>query len=200
MRQIWCIHAGRDGSFAVGCVLFALRCVLFVRTILSLLYVTLFFVSLFDCCTTGHAGSEAQQNFDPYETLDLGSGASKPEIKRAYFKKSKLYAAHLFSQFDRCIRKAPARYRHALLPTRHIEARYHPDKNPGDKLAEARFMKVAKAYEVHSPPPLDALSTSLQIMPTDLDPHGTQALTDPVAMENYRLYGHPDGRQPYVNA
>eukprot|EP00816_Leptocylindrus_hargravesii_P001980 CAMPEP_0196815454 /NCGR_PEP_ID=MMETSP1362-20130617/49873_1 /TAXON_ID=163516 /ORGANISM="Leptocylindrus danicus, Strain CCMP1856" /LENGTH=632 /DNA_ID=CAMNT_0042192409 /DNA_START=115 /DNA_END=2013 /DNA_ORIENTATION=- len=45
---------------------------------------------------------------------------------------------------------------------------YHPDKNPGDKLAETMFMNVAKAYE---------------------------ALTDPTAKENYRLYGNPDGKQ-----
>lgn len=45
---------------------------------------------------------------------------------------------------------------------------YHPDKNPGDKLAETMFMNIAKAYE---------------------------SLTDPTAKENYRLYGNPDGKQ-----
>ena len=45
---------------------------------------------------------------------------------------------------------------------------FHPDKNPGDKHAENMFMNIAKAYE---------------------------ALTDPVAQENYKLYGNPDGKQ-----
>jgi len=45
---------------------------------------------------------------------------------------------------------------------------FHPDKNPGDKHAENMFMNIAKAYE---------------------------ALTDPIAQENYKLYGNPDGKQ-----
>ncbi|RLN87834.1 hypothetical protein BBJ28_00012857 [Nothophytophthora sp. Chile5] len=44
----------------------------------------------------------------------------------------------------------------------------HPDKNLQNPLAAAQFARVTKAYE---------------------------ALTDPQAMENYRKYGHPDGRQ-----
>lgn len=45
---------------------------------------------------------------------------------------------------------------------------YHPDKNPNNPAAEAKFMMVAKAYE---------------------------ALTDPEAKENYEKYGNPDGKQ-----
>lgn len=45
---------------------------------------------------------------------------------------------------------------------------YHPDKNPNNPAAEAKFMMVAKAYE---------------------------ALTDPTAKENYEKYGNPDGKQ-----
>ncbi|KAG6965282.1 hypothetical protein JG688_00007286 [Phytophthora aleatoria] len=44
----------------------------------------------------------------------------------------------------------------------------HPDKNLHNPLATAQFARVTKAYE---------------------------ALTDPQSMENYRKYGHPDGRQ-----
>lgn len=45
----------------------------------------------------------------------------------------------------------------------------HPDKNlKSSRAAAAQFGRVTKAYE---------------------------ALTDPAAMENYRKYGHPDGRQ-----
>ncbi|CAM9348933.1 unnamed protein product [Ascophyllum nodosum] len=46
---------------------------------------------------------------------------------------------------------------------------YHPDKNPDNKVAEDMFMKIAKAYE---------------------------ALTDATAMENWRKFGNPDGKQP----
>ncbi|KAG5175937.1 DnaJ-like/ Sec63 translocase subunit [Tribonema minus] len=52
---------------------------------------------------------------------------------------------------------------------RNLSLKYHPDKNPGNKVAEDMFMKIAKAYE---------------------------ALTDPVARENYIKYGNPDGKQP----
>lgn len=45
---------------------------------------------------------------------------------------------------------------------------YHPDKNPGDRAAEAKFVMVSKAYE---------------------------ALTDETARENYEKFGNPDGRQ-----
>lgn len=48
---------------------------------------------------------------------------------------------------------------------RELSLRYHPDKPSGD---EKMFMSVAKAYE---------------------------ALTDPVAKENYEKFGNPDGRQ-----
>jgi len=46
--------------------------------------------------------------------------------------------------------------------------KYHPDKNPNNPAAEAKFMMVAKAYE---------------------------ALTDDVARKNYEEYGNPDGKQ-----
>ena len=51
---------------------------------------------------------------------------------------------------------------------RNLSLKYHPDKNPGDRVAEAKFMMVAKAYE---------------------------ALTDETAKENYEKYGNPDGKQ-----
>ncbi|KAL9249779.1 DnaJ protein ERDJ2A-like protein, partial [Drosera capensis] len=51
---------------------------------------------------------------------------------------------------------------------RRLSIQYHPDKNP-DPEANKYFVEfIAKAYE---------------------------ALTDPVARENYEKYGHPDGRQ-----
>eukprot|EP01006_Ploeotia_vitrea_P035406 TRINITY_DN65873_c7_g5_i1.p2 TRINITY_DN65873_c7_g5~~TRINITY_DN65873_c7_g5_i1.p2 ORF type:complete len:751 (-),score=471.11 TRINITY_DN65873_c7_g5_i1:2237-4201(-) len=71
--------------------------------------------------------------FNPYEILDIEIGASVPQIKRAYRKKSLVY---------------------------------HPDKNPGDKDAERRFIEVSKAY---------------------------QTLTDDAARENFEKYGNPDG-------
>lgn len=46
--------------------------------------------------------------------------------------------------------------------------KFHPDKNPNNPAAEAMFMMIAKAYE---------------------------ALTDPVAKENWEKYGNPDGKQ-----
>ena len=46
--------------------------------------------------------------------------------------------------------------------------KYHPDKNPNNPAAEAKFMMVAKAYE---------------------------ALTDEAAKENYEKFGNPDGKQ-----
>jgi translocation protein SEC63 len=51
---------------------------------------------------------------------------------------------------------------------RKLSLKYHPDKNPGDKIAEEMFMKIAKAYE---------------------------ALTDVAARENFEKYGNPDGKQ-----
>lgn len=45
---------------------------------------------------------------------------------------------------------------------------WHPDKNPNNPAAEAKFMMIAKAYE---------------------------ALTDATAKENYEKYGNPDGKQ-----
>lgn len=51
---------------------------------------------------------------------------------------------------------------------RSLSLKYHPDKNPGDRVAAAKFMMVSKAYE---------------------------ALTDEAAKENYEKYGNPDGKQ-----
>jgi translocation protein SEC63 len=51
---------------------------------------------------------------------------------------------------------------------RKLSLKYHPDKNIGDKMAEEMFMKIAKAYE---------------------------ALTDPIARDNYEKFGNPDGKQ-----
>jgi len=51
---------------------------------------------------------------------------------------------------------------------RSLSLKFHPDKNPGDRVAEARFMMIAKAYE---------------------------ALTDEEAKRNYELHGNPDGKQ-----
>ncbi|CAD7933846.1 unnamed protein product [Amoebophrya sp. A120] len=45
---------------------------------------------------------------------------------------------------------------------------YHPDKNPDDPLASAKFMQVSKAHKT---------------------------LTDPAAKANYEKYGNPDGPQ-----
>jgi translocation protein SEC63 len=49
-----------------------------------------------------------------------------------------------------------------------MSLKWHPDKNPNNPAAEAKFMMVAKAYE---------------------------ALTDPTAKENFEKYGNPDGKQ-----
>lgn len=51
---------------------------------------------------------------------------------------------------------------------RKLSLQFHPDKNPGDKVAEEMFMKVAKAYE---------------------------ALTDENARKNFEEFGNPDGKQ-----
>jgi translocation protein SEC63 len=51
---------------------------------------------------------------------------------------------------------------------RKLSLMYHPDKNPNDRVAAAKFMMVAKAYE---------------------------ALTDEVAKENFEKFGNPDGKQ-----
>ena len=51
---------------------------------------------------------------------------------------------------------------------RDMSLKYHPDKNPNNPAAEAKFMMVAKAYE---------------------------ALTDETAKENFEKYGNPDGKQ-----
>jgi translocation protein SEC63 len=51
---------------------------------------------------------------------------------------------------------------------RRLSLLYHPDKNPGDRAAEAKFMMVSKAYE---------------------------ALTDETARLNWETYGNPDGKQ-----
>lgn len=51
---------------------------------------------------------------------------------------------------------------------RSLSLKYHPDKNPGNREAEAKFMMVSKAYE---------------------------ALTDEASRDNYEKYGNPDGKQ-----
>jgi len=51
---------------------------------------------------------------------------------------------------------------------RALSLKYHPDKNPGNRAAEAKFMMVSKAYE---------------------------ALTDEEAKRNWELHGNPDGKQ-----
>ena len=51
---------------------------------------------------------------------------------------------------------------------RKLSLLYHPDKNPGDRAAEAKFVMVSKAYET---------------------------LTDETARENFEKFGNPDGQQ-----
>jgi translocation protein SEC63 len=51
---------------------------------------------------------------------------------------------------------------------RSLSLLHHPDKNPDNRVAEAKFMMVAKAYE---------------------------ALTNEAAKENWEKYGNPDGKQ-----
>lgn len=51
---------------------------------------------------------------------------------------------------------------------RKLAIKYHPDKNPDDKIAEEKFKKIAEAYEV---------------------------LSDAKKRLNYDTYGHPDGPQ-----
>jgi translocation protein SEC63 len=51
---------------------------------------------------------------------------------------------------------------------RSLSLKFHPDKNPGDRAAEAKFMMVSKAYE---------------------------ALTNEEARANWEKYGNPDGKQ-----
>jgi translocation protein SEC63 len=51
---------------------------------------------------------------------------------------------------------------------RTLSLKWHPDKNPGNRLAEAKFMMVSKAYE---------------------------ALTNEQSRENWEKFGNPDGKQ-----
>lgn len=53
---------------------------------------------------------------------------------------------------------------------RHLAKKHHPDANPGDKDAEARFKEINEAYEV---------------------------LSDPAKRSNYDAYGNPNG--PFAN-
>ena len=51
---------------------------------------------------------------------------------------------------------------------RTLSLQFHPETSAGDRVAETKFMMVAKAYE---------------------------ALTDEIAKENYEQYGNPDGKE-----
>jgi len=51
---------------------------------------------------------------------------------------------------------------------RGLSLKYHPDKNPGNRVAEAKFMMVSKAYE---------------------------CLTNEESRDNWEKYGNPDGKQ-----
>ena len=51
---------------------------------------------------------------------------------------------------------------------RKLSLQWHPDKNPGDRAAAAKFMMINKAYE---------------------------SLTDEASRQNWEKYGNPDGRQ-----
>ncbi|KAI9114027.1 hypothetical protein K1719_015278 [Acacia pycnantha] len=53
---------------------------------------------------------------------------------------------------------------------RRLSVQYHPDKNPDPEATKYFVEYITKAY---------------------------QALTDPIARENYEKYGHPDGRQGF---
>jgi translocation protein SEC63 len=51
---------------------------------------------------------------------------------------------------------------------RQLSLKYHPDKNPGNRASEAKFMMVSKAYE---------------------------ALTNEQSRDNWEKFGNPDGKQ-----
>lgn len=102
--------------------------------ILNLILTAFVTYVLFQMVTLVQEFSEIK-SFDPFEILNIPTGATDKDIKRAYRKMSLLL---------------------------------HPDKNPNDAVAEAKFMMVAKAYE---------------------------SLTDEAAKANYEKYGNPDGRQ-----
>ncbi|VEU38922.1 unnamed protein product [Pseudo-nitzschia multistriata] len=90
----------------------------------------LFFWLLFSVKEDGIVNS-----FDPFNILEIDSGADTKTIKKAY---------------------------------RTLSLKYHPDKNPGNREAEAKFMMVSKAYE---------------------------SLTNEESRENWEKYGNPDGKQ-----
>ena len=97
-----------------------------ITVVLTIIFLTL----LWSVSTHGEVNS-----FDPFQILEVESGADAKAIKKAY---------------------------------RKMSLQYHPDKNPGDRAAEAKFMMITKAYE---------------------------ALTDETAKENWEKYGNPDGKQ-----
>jgi len=97
-------------------------------TVLSAMWLSVYFISV-------QMESNEIKSFDPFQILDVSSGADAAGIKKAYRKLSLVW---------------------------------HPDKNPDNPLAQAKFIQITKAY---------------------------QALTDETAKANYEKYGNPDGPQ-----
>lgn len=113
--------------------------------------------------------------FDPFSILGLEPGAAESEIKKKY---------------------------------RRLSVQYHPDKNPDPGWRCFSLIHVCYSCKLRS---LQERGLSAITHVTDFffilfisEAHkyfveyiakAYQALTDPIARENYEKYGHPDGRQ-----
>lgn len=70
------------------------------------------------------------KKFDPYEILEIEQGSDDKVIKKAY----------RYDQYFQIFAKT-------IFYNRRLTVKYHPDKNPDDPKATAKFILIAKAYE-----------------------------------------------------
>ena len=70
---------------------------------------------------------------------------------------------------------------------RKLAMKYHPDKNPGDKVAEEKFKEINEAYAVLSDSEQKAKYEPLLAVPESVTKSMTEFAIDPTPIESHRV-------------